>query len=77
MQKVPSFAQKYFWDVNPNELDIEQHQRFIIERLLEQGDLDSLSWINQVYSRNDIRDIANHSRRLSPKTSNFCSLYYN
>ena len=73
---LPKSSQKYFWDVNPEKLDSKQHQSFIVERLLEQGDLESLTWINQMYPSSEIRTIANHSRRLSPKTKNFCTLYY-
>lgn len=76
MQSMPKSSLKYFWDVNPKSLDSLKNQSFIVERLLEQGDLESLTWINHMYPKNEIREIADHSRRLSPKTKNFCTLYY-
>lgn len=76
MISLPKASEKYFWDVNPKSLDSKQNQSFIIERLLEQGDVDSFVWLNQTYASVDVREIAAHSRRLSPKTKNFCRLYY-
>jgi hypothetical protein len=73
---LPVFSSKYFWDVNPFALDVQQHKTFIIERLLEYGDLDSLVWVNETYPKKDIQDVVMHSKRMSPKTANFFSLYY-
>jgi succinate dehydrogenase flavin-adding protein (antitoxin of CptAB toxin-antitoxin module) len=76
MVNLPSGTYKYFWDVNPQTLDLEQHKTYIIERLLEQGDLDSLNWLNQNISQDDIKKTVKDSRRISAKTKNFFSLYY-
>ena len=76
MNSLPKTSEKYFWDVDPKTLDSERHQAFIVERLLEQGDLESLVWINQKYARTEVQQIINQSRRLSPKTLQFCALYY-
>ena len=76
MLNIPVFSSKYFWDVNPFALDVQQHKAFIIERLLEYGDIDSLTWINKIYTKEDIQDVVMRSRRITPKTGNFFSLYF-
>jgi len=73
---LPLSAYKYFWDTDPHKLDSSKHASYIIERLLEQGDLDSLKWVNDTFPKEDIYHTIKTSRRLSAKTRNFFSLYY-
>lgn len=76
MTDLPVGFSKYFWDVNPLTLDCARYKTFIIERLLDYGDMDSLKWINEEYPEDDIREVVIHSRRISPKTANFFAMYY-
>jgi hypothetical protein len=32
---VPVFSANLFWDVNPDDLDMEQHKTFIVNRVLD------------------------------------------
>ncbi|MFH1294988.1 MAG: hypothetical protein ABIH84_00155, partial [bacterium] len=73
----PASFNKYFWDVKPKELSVEKNADYIIERLLELGDLEQLEWLNNTYSKEKIVNTLQHSKRLTPKTCNFFSLYYN
>ena len=72
---MPDFLEKYFWDTDINKLDKEKHSGFIIERLLEFGDIEDLSWLFRVYRVNDIKDTLKKSRTLSEKSANFWSLF--
>ena len=73
---VPKDFDKYFWDTNTDKLSVDGNYSFIIERLLELGDLDELAWVNNNYSKEKISETLSKSRRISPKTGNFFSLYY-
>ncbi|MFZ2664034.1 MAG: hypothetical protein WAX66_01595 [Patescibacteria group bacterium] len=73
---LPKDFSKYFWDINANKLSVDENYSFIIERLLELGDLDELAWVNNNYSKEKIAETLHKSRRISPKTGNFFSLYY-
>lgn len=77
VMNLPSFSHKYFWDTNLSALDVRRHQTYIIERLLEHGDLNCLHWLNKSYMKKDIQKVIKNSKRLSAKTANFFSLYYN
>jgi len=73
---LPKNLNKYFWDTNTNNLSLDKNATYIIERLLELGDVDELEWINKNYSKEQILNTVQNSRRISPKTGNFFSLYY-
>lgn len=73
---LPKAFSKYFWDTNTNKLSVDENCSYIIERLLELGDLDELAWVNNNYSKETIAETLCKSRRISPKTGNFFSLYY-
>lgn len=75
-QAIPTSFNKYFWDVDRDKLSVAEHKTYIIERLLELGDLAELDWVNTNFRRDVILETLQHSRRLSPKTGNFFSLYY-
>lgn len=71
---IPSSLHRYFWDVDPRQLDSARHERPIIERLLERGDMESVRWMLKTYDRKRIADVARVSRSLSPKSRNFWQL---
>ncbi|MBU0535190.1 hypothetical protein KKC62_03410 [Patescibacteria group bacterium] len=73
---LPKNFDKYFWDVHTDKLSVDENYPFIIERLLELGDLEELAWVNNNYSKEKIAKTLCKSRRISPKTGNFFSLYY-
>lgn len=76
MKSIPSHVEKYLWDVKTDNLDIKKYSGFIIERVLEYGDTDSLSWLLHTYEKERILDILKKSKRISPKTGNFYALYF-
>jgi len=77
MQEVlPTDFKRYFWDTDVNKLSIEKNRNYIIERLLELGDIKELKWLNETYPKEDIIDTLKSSTRISPKTGNFFALYY-
>jgi hypothetical protein len=76
MKGIPREFNKYFWDTDPDNLDIGNNKAYIIERLLELGDIEQLAWLNKAYSKEEIVKTIQKSRRISRKTGNFFSLYY-
>lgn len=68
---VSSEIRRFFWDVDPEELDISRHKAFIIERILELGDEKAVGWLFTAYAREDITAILESSRSLSAKSRGF------
>jgi len=77
MKNIPQFLEKYFWDVNFLELNIEKDSQFIIERILENGDKKEIQWMKNNFSSEQIREMILNSKNLSPKSVNFWRHIYN
>ena len=76
MKAIPKHVKKYLWDVKTRTLDIKTHSDFVIERILEYGDTNSLEWLLKTYGKEKILDVLKKSKRISPKTGNFYALYF-
>lgn len=74
---LPSEYKRFFWDVDFAALDRRAHQRYIIERLLEVGDLPAVRWLLASYASPDIIDVITHTRSLSPRSATLWALYFN
>jgi hypothetical protein len=74
--QVPMEFHPFFWDVHMQDLNVQQHQRFIIERLLNEGDHHTLQWIFDVYTLDEIRDSVCLSRGLSKKTARYWQYFF-
>ena len=71
---LPKTLHRYFWDTKPAALDPKQHQRYIIERLLELGDEEAVKWLFRQFKREEIKDVLTKSRQLSPKSRSYWEL---
>jgi len=69
--KLPGQFQKYFWDVQFNDLSFEKYPCLIAERLLNYGDLDGIKWLLSHTDKQFLRTIVNNSRNLNAKTKNY------
>ena len=58
-----------FWDVDFEALSWEAHRDFIIQRVLERGNLDHLRWLRQTLGDKELADwiLARQGRGLSPR----------
>ena len=74
---LPDYITKYLLDVNTENISPVAHSVFIIERILEYGDTNSLKWIEKTYEKSKIIEVLKNSKKISPKTGNFYALYFN
>ncbi|MEI8103731.1 MAG: hypothetical protein WCG84_02375 [Candidatus Moraniibacteriota bacterium] len=65
-----------FWDVDRATLDVEQHQKFIIERILSRGDVADFMWAREQYGVAALKDSFLQARTLNPKAVSFWSNYF-
>ncbi len=71
---LPKYARKYFWGDDLNELNWQDHQQYIVQTLLERGDVEAIAWLFQQLSKEEICEIVGKVR-LSPKSRNFWITY--
>ena len=72
--RLPRSLYRHFWDTDPRSIDPDRNRAYVIERLLELGDLPAIAWLRSNYGSNKIRQVAAASHRLSPKTKAFARL---
>ncbi len=65
-----------FWDIDINDLNLDKHVRFIIERVLTKGDLNDWFELKKTYSLNRIKQEVIQIRYLDKKTLNLLSLFF-
>jgi hypothetical protein len=75
-KNIPGRFQPLFWDVDPRTIDVKQHARYIIERVLEMGGLDALYWIQRLFPTKLIMETCEVSRKISPKSRNFWEIWF-
>lgn len=74
MVKLPSFLKRFFWDIEFSDLDSKKRSTYIIGRLLEMGDINSIRWVIRHYSLKKIKQVVCQSSVLSEKTVSCWSL---
>ena len=74
--RVPEKFYQFFWDVDPKGLNTKTHSRYIIERILELGDMYTLRWIQRMYPAKTIMEVCETSRKVSPKSKNLWRIWY-
>jgi hypothetical protein len=73
---IPERFRSLFWDTNPDSIHMRRHARYIIERILEFGDLDALEWLQKVYPSQTIIDVLGVSRSISDKSRIFWGIWF-
>ena len=75
-KSIPSQLFKFFWDVDPRKLNVRRHRRFIIERLLDLGDLEAFWWAQKQYPTALLIEVSLTSRRLSLRSRQFWKIWF-
>lgn len=71
---VPDSFSKYFWGDNLKDLSWPKHKKYIIQTLLERGNIASLRWLFKNTNRNEIKKMI-PILHLQKKSSNFWGMY--
>ena len=74
--RIPKQFERFFWDTSHDSISILQHERYIIERLLNEGDLQSLKWLIHQYGLDNIRRAVCEARGLNRLTARFWQGYF-
>lgn len=75
-KQIPKKFDYLFWDHDSCKLSPKKHTRFIIERLLEKGDLTCVKWVFSKFETKIIRDTISHSKNISSKTKAFWDIMF-
>ena len=64
---IPENLRSLFLGYKPDRIHIRKNARYIIERILELGDMKAFKWLQRVYTLQIIIDIQKTSRVISEK----------
>lgn len=73
---VPSDYHRFFWDTNALKLDTKKDMVYIIERILELGDMCAVKWLEWMYPVKKIMDTLKTTRKISDRSKNFWRIWY-
>ena len=73
--KIPKSLHKYFWDVDIKKLDPDKKPYFVINRLLDKGNVEAVKWVRGNYTESQIKETFKRFRDFSPKVARFWSLF--
>ena len=73
-EPLPDSLRHLFWDTDFDRLRVPGHERYIIERVLEYGDVPEVRWMMRRFSREQIAQVLRCSRGLSLKSARFWAL---
>lgn len=71
---LPKTLNKYFWGDNLDELNWQDHQKYITKTLLEKGDREAASWLLKVVDKSQLLEQLSEFK-LSSKSNNFWKIY--
>jgi len=74
---VPEVFRFLFWDARLEDIHVRRNARYIIERVLDMGNLDGVNWLQRIYPVQRIMEVLATSRSLSEKSKNFWRLWFN
>lgn len=66
-----------FWDINNTKLNPQFNKQFIICRVLDRGDIESVKIIINFYDKQSIKDSLINARFIEKKTIAFFANYFN
>jgi hypothetical protein len=68
MAKIPKEWRKYFWEVNPDNVDMKEHAFYILGRVLDYGDEEAIKTCGNLWRPFDQKCYSTYSRGLSNRT---------
>lgn len=71
--KIPKSLYRYFWDVNVKKLNPSEKYMFVINRLLDKGNLDAARFVVKNYHIDDIRKTFETIRDFNVRVGTFWS----
>ncbi len=71
---LPPEVTKYFWGDNLAELNWPQHKQYIVQTLLDKGDVAAIRWLFQQVERTELKQLL-PTVQLGKRSENFWRVY--
>ena len=74
---IPNDLGPFFWDVNRASFGPLGHPEYVIGRVLEMGNQEAVSWMQRLFTPEEIKEVIRKDHRLTPESATFGALIYN
>ena len=74
MKSLPKFLKKYFWDVEPEKINLKKNKVYVLRRILNYGDGKAVAWMYNNFKKSEIKNILCGFRGYSQKSANYWAL---
>ena len=72
---LPRSLHRFFWDVDPLKVNPAEKPHYVINRLLDKGDLAAARWVLRNFPKEMIVDTLKKIRDFSPRSARFWATY--
>ncbi len=72
---LPPSLHKFFWDVDATKTNPAEHPQYVINRLLDKGDLEAARWVLKNFPKETIVETLKKRRDFSPWNGTFWGHY--
>lgn len=73
--KIPPSLYQFFWDVNPAKVNPSEKPYYVINRLLDKGNVEAARWVLANFPKETIRETFRKLRDFSPWNGRFWARY--
>jgi hypothetical protein len=73
---INDFSPHIFWDVDRGKLDMEQHKKLIVERVIQRGSRKDLNQLLAYYGKEEVAEIIKQAAWLDEKDSTFVHVFF-
>lgn len=75
--EIPPTLHRFFWDVRAETVNPSVHPYYVINRLLDKGNMESARWILRNFPKETIIETLRRIRDFSPWNGRFWARYFN
>ncbi len=73
--RIPPSLYRFFWDVDSAKVNPRTSPEYVINRLLDKGNLEAARWVLHAMPRQIVIDAFKNRRDFSPRTGTFWAQY--
>jgi hypothetical protein len=75
MGTFPPEVARLFWEVDPRDIDVDEHRDYVLERVMTRGGWRAMRWLRETYPPDALADFLDRkAHRLSPRDRAYWSL---
>jgi hypothetical protein len=74
-KRIPKYLHRFFWDVDVKKLNPQKYPYFVINRLLEKGNIEAVRFVLKNFPKEKIIETFKKIRDFNKKTAYFWSLF--